>query len=309
MRKFKHLLCFLCIFSVLSTQAQLGEKYVGLASYYADKFHGRMTSSGEIYHREEYTAAHRSLPFNTILEVTNKANNKTVVVKVNDRGPFVYSRVIDLSYAAARDLALFAEGEAEVEMKVLAMDNPAYSLIKGEFDKEFRQYQPIKFEIKDGRMILDTTGGLPAPAPKLVASTEKTKPAIIEIPDIKLNEKSPSDTAHRHQYVRVVKDANGNYKVMTLDAPIAAPDTSALATNTTDKAPNDSPLALVVDLTMKKNEVAKKETLMASQKELPSNNKPKEPSKDNSGVPQHTYLQVVKDADGRIRVVDTTQQK
>ena len=98
----------------VNLQAQVGEKYYGRASYYADKFHGRSTSSGEIYDRAEYTAAHRDLPFNTIVEVINTTNNRTAVVKINDRGPFAYNRMLDLSFAAAKDLELLGSGEAEV---------------------------------------------------------------------------------------------------------------------------------------------------------------------------------------------------
>ena len=104
----------------VKVQAQVGEKFYGRASYYADKFHGRTTSSGEVYDRAEYTAAHRDLPFNTIVEVINTSNNRTAVVKINDRGPFAYNRMIDLSFVAAKDLELLGPGEAEVQMRILS---------------------------------------------------------------------------------------------------------------------------------------------------------------------------------------------
>ena len=91
----------------------------GKASFYADKYNGRPTSSGEIFSQQKLTAAHRTLPFGTNVLVTNKKNGKSVVVKINDRGPFVYDRMIDLSKAAAVKLDMISDGVAEVEMKIV----------------------------------------------------------------------------------------------------------------------------------------------------------------------------------------------
>jgi len=94
------------------------EGYVetGQASYYAEKFQGRSTASGEAYERSALTAAHRTLPFGTMVEVTNLGNGRTVTVRINDRGPFVKGRIIDLSYRAAVDLDFIQEGLAEVRV-------------------------------------------------------------------------------------------------------------------------------------------------------------------------------------------------
>ena len=91
----------------------------GLASYYGNEFNGRMTSSGEIFDQSRYTAAHRSLPFGTFLLVTNLKNNATVVVRINDRGPFKMERVLDLSYAAAEELDMLRDGVLEVSVRVI----------------------------------------------------------------------------------------------------------------------------------------------------------------------------------------------
>lgn len=91
----------------------------GVASYYADKFNGRRTASGEAFSNRAMTAAHRTLPFGTMLQVTNPANGNTVVVRVNDRGPFHGGRLIDLSKAAASQLGLVARGHGRVELAVL----------------------------------------------------------------------------------------------------------------------------------------------------------------------------------------------
>jgi len=92
-------------------------KQSGRASWYGGKFHGRKTASGERFDMNSLTAAHPSLPFNTYLRVTNKGNGKSVVVKVNDRGPYHGNRVLDLSYAAAKQIGLVSRGIANVTIE------------------------------------------------------------------------------------------------------------------------------------------------------------------------------------------------
>ena len=94
---------------------------IGEASYYADKFHGRTTANGEIFDMHKLTAAHRSLPFNTILEVTNQLNGQSVIVRVNDRGPYKKGRILDLSYAAAKSIDMISTGVALVQIKILKL--------------------------------------------------------------------------------------------------------------------------------------------------------------------------------------------
>jgi rare lipoprotein A len=93
----------------------------GKASYYARKFEGKRTSSGQRYRASDYTAAHRSYPFGTLLEVTNRANGAKTIVKVNDRGPHSRARLLDVSYSAAKDLGLVSSGTASVSIKVVAL--------------------------------------------------------------------------------------------------------------------------------------------------------------------------------------------
>jgi len=99
--------------------ADAGKIYRGKASFYADKFDGRKTANGETFDQSVFTAAHRELPFNTKLLITNLKNGKQITVRVNDRGPFVDDRIIDLSKAAATALAMIGDGVAEVEIEVL----------------------------------------------------------------------------------------------------------------------------------------------------------------------------------------------
>lgn len=89
----------------------------GKASFYADKFNGRKTASGETFRNSKLTAAHKTLPFGTKVKVTNKTNGKSVKVRINDRGPFVSGRIIDLSKKAAKKIDIYKAGVTEVEIK------------------------------------------------------------------------------------------------------------------------------------------------------------------------------------------------
>ena len=97
----------------------------GIASWYGQEFHGRPTSNGEIYNMHELTAAHRTLPFGTVVEITNILNGRTVTVRINDRGPFVGNRIIDLSYAAARMLDMVGPGTIPIRLEVVKEVLPA----------------------------------------------------------------------------------------------------------------------------------------------------------------------------------------
>lgn len=99
--------------------APVGKVFYGRASYYGAKFHGRLTSNGETFDMTKMTCAHRYLPFNTELKVTNLRNNRSVVVRVNDRGPFKAARILDLSKGAAEELDMLEEGVADVKIEVI----------------------------------------------------------------------------------------------------------------------------------------------------------------------------------------------
>jgi rare lipoprotein A len=96
----------------------------GMASWYGEPFHGRKTSSGQRFDMHGYTAAHRTLPFGTKLKVTNLVNGRSVLVTVNDRGPFGHGRIIDLSKAAARDIGLMSMGVARVSLAKMPKFTP-----------------------------------------------------------------------------------------------------------------------------------------------------------------------------------------
>jgi rare lipoprotein A len=96
-----------------------GMEFRGTASYYAGSFHGRRTANGETFDMNAMTCAHRTLPFGTMLEVRNVSNDLTVVVRVNDRGPYAGGRIIDLSRGAAERIGMLETGTAEVILTVL----------------------------------------------------------------------------------------------------------------------------------------------------------------------------------------------
>lgn len=99
-----------------------GQKITGTSSYYGKKFHGRLTASGEVFNMYGYTAAHKELPFGTIVSVKNLDNpSKSIQVKINDRGPFVKDRILDLSYSAAKSIDMIKQGKARIEITILKL--------------------------------------------------------------------------------------------------------------------------------------------------------------------------------------------
>jgi rare lipoprotein A len=147
----------------------IGHTEVGIASWYGIPYHGRPAADGEIYNMETMVAAHRVLPFNTWLRVTNLANDKTVDVRVIDRGPFVGNRIIDLSKAAARQIGLLGPGIGKVRLEVISApaDVPAndfYGVQVGAFSvlsnaqraqaDYAKRYGTAELALKDGRVPL-----------------------------------------------------------------------------------------------------------------------------------------------------------
>jgi peptidoglycan lytic transglycosylase len=106
--------------------ARMGSAEEGMASWYGNPYHGRRTSNGEIYDMDQLTAAHLSLPFDTWVQVTNLENGRTVDVRINDRGPFLKNRVIDLSRAAARAIWMIGPGTARVRVEVVGVPGRPY---------------------------------------------------------------------------------------------------------------------------------------------------------------------------------------
>ena len=129
----------------------------GKASWYGPGFHGRLTSSRERYNQDELTAAHRTLPFDTIVEVVNSENNESVEVRINDRGPYTGNRIIDLSRAAADEIGMIDDGVTEVELVLVEAGGPmpeninqrTYTIQLGEYNLESYANQ-FADEVGDG---------------------------------------------------------------------------------------------------------------------------------------------------------------
>ncbi|GAA5032487.1 hypothetical protein GCM10011506_23750 [Marivirga lumbricoides] len=149
------------IFTLLLTSSAFAQKQKGIASFYADKFDGKLTASGEKYDHKKLTAAHKFLPFGTLIKVTNLSNNESVEVRVNDRGPFVEGRVVDVSRSAAEKLKFTAQGLTEVEIEVVdagdgrSGSNRIFQIdqtvdIKSYFALDVRQEEPKGWGVQVG---------------------------------------------------------------------------------------------------------------------------------------------------------------
>jgi rare lipoprotein A len=124
---------FTLAFFLISGFSAAAFQEIGMASYYSDDFQGKKTASGELYDKNKLTAAHKSHPFGTQIRVTRLDNNRSVVVRVNDRGPYISGRIVDLSRKAAETLGLIREGSAKVKVEVV--QGPSESTAKADKPK------------------------------------------------------------------------------------------------------------------------------------------------------------------------------
>lgn len=125
------------------TVVHVGDRFRGNASWYGPNFHGKLTSNGEIYNMHAMTAAHKTLPMNTIVRVTNRRNGLSTIVRINDRGPFVSTRIIDLSNAAARKIKMIGRGTAPVTLEILGFKGKGKRHITSHRKK--KQYSQSRF--------------------------------------------------------------------------------------------------------------------------------------------------------------------
>lgn len=215
------LICFFV--AVNLANAQDGQIMNGRASFYADKLQGKRTSSGEPYVREGYTASHRTLPFGTLLEVTNKANGLSVVVRVNDRGPFDKKLTIDLSYAAANDIGMIGAGIANVKIKIMTLgdnatqpyqevtenvtvsypSNPVVIAPVSTPTPTYRNEVSLSQFPQYERLKVDTVNGKP-----IVRDTKKVNVVV---------EKKPAAEEKKYKYVVVVRDKDGKIRLDSSD--------------------------------------------------------------------------------------------
>ena len=192
------------LYTLNSTLLNAQSVQSGKASFYAKKFSGRMTASGERLHHDSLTCAHRTYPFGTLLKVTNPSNGKTVIVRVTDRGPYVKGRIIDLSVRAARELGIISQGIAPV---IVERYNPSIIPFKPEDIIELPELElstnegpitkPIWVELKEQQeqknknqeALPVITRNFPPPPekkeePKDINSTE-TKKLVAPTPEVK----------------------------------------------------------------------------------------------------------------------------
>ena len=109
-----------------SSRVRKGMVLSGISSFYGPDFHGKTTANGEVYDMYGVSAAHKTLPFNTIIRVTNLKNNRSLIVRVNDRGPYIKGRMLDLSYGAALKLGFVVDGTTRVKVVVLEVGDGLY---------------------------------------------------------------------------------------------------------------------------------------------------------------------------------------
>ncbi|HSP34167.1 MAG TPA: septal ring lytic transglycosylase RlpA family protein [Thermoanaerobaculia bacterium] len=164
--------------------ASFPEVTKGVASWYGEEFAGRTTANGEIFDPMQFTAAHRTLPFGTVVDVTNPATNQSVRVRINDRGPYIGTRVIDLSYAAAQQIGLIDPGSGEVVIKLVSL---------GRGDRE----PPAPYEVKIAtRKPSEEPPAVAFPLPSQTTAT----PATTEDPDFHVEvQEVHSDVETRRQ--------------------------------------------------------------------------------------------------------------
>ncbi|MDG6346471.1 septal ring lytic transglycosylase RlpA family protein [Glaesserella parasuis] len=158
--------------TVMGKEASRQYSEVGTASYYADKFHGRRTASGEIFDKNGYTAAHKTLALGSYALITNLRNGKKVIVRINDRGPFSKTLIIDLSKGAAKVIGMVGTGTAKVRVEAMQVDKEGYIIGKGaEALYQIAQQEGLNLKVKgDGETLA------------IKADTEPTPQAVVSQP-------------------------------------------------------------------------------------------------------------------------------
>lgn len=202
----------LLLFGAINANAQGGAE-LGIASYYSDSFHGNETAHGEIYDKNKLTAAHKIHPNGTKLRVTRLDNNKSVVVTVNDRGPYISGRAVDLSKAAAERLGIVDDGVAEVKIEVVGQSSVTETSASAEKStKPVRKTVPDSYEEPRPKRITDTGSS----STKISSnSTSKAKPATKSKASTSsaTTARRPTSTAAKARLVGKEFEQYGIYKI------------------------------------------------------------------------------------------------
>lgn len=165
----------------------------GIASFYGEKFHGHLTSNGEIYNMYSMSAAHKHLPLPSYVKVTNLTNNRTVIVRVNDRGPFHEGRIIDLSYAAAYKLGI--SGTAPVKIEAITQFSNPHSLPKQRIHQSTRQSESVITPLNKAEQTLNS-------------ATISSKTPTSNVAENTIAQTLPTQTEEKLQYIQVLATSN-----------------------------------------------------------------------------------------------------
>ncbi len=179
-----------------------GYEATGTASWYGKKFHGHLTSNGEVYDMYAFSAAHKALPLPTYLQVTNVANNKSVIVRVNDRGPFHQDRLIDLSYSAAYKLGMLSQGTAKVKIEAITQTN----IVK--FTNPKLEHDVVTVSVAQPLPNFSSLAAVKQATPMLNKQTIKKNAALAKSPITTSTKPAvkPVNNFHRFIHVLVTRD-------------------------------------------------------------------------------------------------------
>lgn len=170
----------------------MGVKERGMASWYGDAFHGEATASGEPFDMEALTAAHRTLPLGTVIKVTNILNGRQIRLRINDRGPYVSGRILDLSYAAAQGLEMVGKGVAAIQLEVVGMDEERVVV---DPDGTVTKLHALRTPVAASRTAGMTARG-PTRAQALAIRKERAVPRFLRVPslDVRRERRPRKDT-------------------------------------------------------------------------------------------------------------------
>ena len=223
---------FLAVACATTTKAPapVPQNESGMASWYGQEYAGRTTANGEIFDPLLMTAAHRSLPFGTLVDVRNVKTNQTVRVRINDRGPYISNRMIDLSYAAAQQIGIVEAGSGEVELKIVKV---------GRGDRE----PPVPYSVASGEPPPVNAAPSPSPAPAPAAAAQQPPPPVpVTIENVQ--------TTEEHAGVETRRQVSASGKTIETVpvqptiapmVPAPAPATPAPAPVTAPPAPKPAP--------------------------------------------------------------------
>ncbi|MBF0785592.1 septal ring lytic transglycosylase RlpA family protein [Muribacter muris] len=201
--------------TTISKEASRLYSQTGVASYYGGMFDGRKTASGEIFNKNAYTAAHKTLALGSYALVTNLRNGRKVIVKINDRGPFSKARIIDLSVAAAREIGMLHSGVAKVRVEAMQVDSQGYIIGKGaESLRKLAQKEGLAFRVKGSGNNLAIKAEISAKKPEKQTASKAAKQPSPSLTVITDNEKEAKKIARAVKQKAYVEKVGKQYRVV-----------------------------------------------------------------------------------------------